>query len=89
MVQESAKHFGVNDVHKMLVNKYCYYSSTYASPDGNLNRCFHTANTEETPVIEGVTITRENYDVHREVAVDLGMCTVEQFKGIVCKCNAT
>ena len=64
---------------------FAFYSPVYAGPDGNYSRCFHTADSDSPPVIDGVTIPESGYNTRKEVEIDLAMTNVKQFKGILGK----
>lgn len=48
-------------------------------------RCFGLADNDTEPTIDGVHISKENYDTYEEVVVNFSMCTLTQLKGILCK----
>ena len=83
--QEAAKHFGVQDVHLMFEDKYACYGASYPSPDGNMCRHFATVSADGDLVVDGVPIPKAEYRLHREVEINLEMCNVRQFKGILGK----
>ena len=69
----------------MICERYAFYSKGYPTPDGSFERCFFVANSDDPPVVDGVEIPREFYDVRQEVEINFSHCTVRQLQGILCK----
>ena len=70
----------------MFREVYAYYTRVYAGPDGNMGTAFYVSAVDEEPVLNGVTIPRSTgYTVRKEVEIDLSMCSVHQFRGVLGK----
>ena len=87
IISKAAEHFGVQvSSHEMFREVYAYYTKIYAGPDGNMGTAFYVSAVDEEPVLNGVTIPRSSgYTVRKEVELDLSMCSVQQFHGILGK----
>lgn len=87
IVSKAAEHFGVRVSNRDLFREvYAYYTRVYAGPDGNMSTAFYVSAIEEEPVLNGVTIPKSSgYVVRKEVEIDLSMCSVPQFRGILGK----
>ena len=84
LISKSAERFGVMvSGRDMFREVYAYYTHMYAGPDGNLCTAFYVSDRVEQPIINGVPIPQDTYVVRKELEIDLSMCTVRQFKGIV------
>ena len=64
---------------------YAFYSPTYAGPEGNISNNFYVSDSEDAPVIDGVTIPVDAYTTRKEIEVDLSMTNLQQFQGILGK----
>ena len=82
----AADHFDLRGACGMLRECYAFYSKGYPSPEGNYTHCFHVADSDAQPVIDGVPIPREAYDIKRELEINFSFCDLDQLKGILCKC---
>ena len=69
----------------MILERYAFYSKGTTTPAGNFEHCFYVSDTTDPPVVDGVTIPREFYEIRQEIEVNLSHCTVKQLQGILCK----
>ena len=69
----------------MFNDKFSCYGATYPSPDGNMCKHFATVSADSDIVVDGVPIPESEYRLHREVEINLEMCTLRQFQGILGK----
>ena len=69
----------------MILERYAFYSKSITTPAGNFEHCFFVGDTADPPVVDGVTIPREFYEVRQEIEINLSHCTVKQLQGILCK----
>ena len=69
----------------MILERYAFYSKGTETPAGNFEHCFFVGDTADQPVIEGVPIPRQFYDVRQEIEINFSHCTIRQLQGILCK----
>ena len=81
----AAEAYGVINAIEIFRERYAFYSKSYPTPHGNTRRCFHVADSPDEPVVDGIPIPKENFEVQAEIELDLGRCTVRQLKGILGK----
>ena len=69
----------------MILERYAFYSKGVDTPAGNFEHCFFVGDTADPPVVDGVPIPRNFYEVRQEIEINFSHCTVQQLQGILCK----
>ena len=69
----------------MILERYAFYSKGTTTPAGNFEHCFFVGDTDDQPIIEGVPIPRNFYEIRQEIEINFSHCTVPQLQGILCK----